>query len=261
MAAFPTTVATDSDLYIAVNATSTQLTDNPLTNSATTVNVISTTAFPTVGFISIDNEIIKYTGKTATSFTGCTRGADGTTAVSHVQNSQVFHNVIAAHHNAVKDDLIATEQFVSDLIGRSTTQIKAPNGSVSVPSHSFVNDPDTGMYRQGADSIGFTAAGVELFRMSATNALISVLGSRDFSIPSGRLLYMDGGSDTYLYEDAANRIASICGGVASIVVDNSVTAGQTRLLIYDVDNATVERVTVGAADSGGSGFKVLRIPN
>jgi len=44
-------------------------------------------------------------------------------------------------------------------------------------------------------------------------------------------------------------------------VDSSVTAGQTRFLIYDVDNATLERVTVGAADSGGSGFKLLRIAN
>ena len=47
----------------------------------------------------------------------------------------------------------------------------------------------------------------------------------------------------------------------SLRVDASVTAGQTRLLVYDVDNATLERVTVGAAGSGGAGFKVLRIPN
>lgn len=43
--------------------------------------------------------------------------------------------------------------------------------------------------------------------------------------------------------------------------DNSSTATHTRFLVYDVDNATLERVTVGAADSGGAGFKVLRIPN
>lgn len=41
----------------------------------------------------------------------------------------------------------------------------------------------------------------------------------------------------------------------------TVTASETGLLVYDVDNATLERVTVGAADSGGAGFKVLRIPN
>jgi hypothetical protein len=43
--------------------------------------------------------------------------------------------------------------------------------------------------------------------------------------------------------------------------DANATAGNTRFMIYDVDNGTVERVSVGAADSGGTGFKVLRIPN
>ena len=38
-------------------------------------------------------------------------------------------------------------------------------------------------------------------------------------------------------------------------------AGETNLMVYDVSNATLERVTVGAADSGGAGFKALRIPN
>jgi hypothetical protein len=32
-------------------------------------------------------------------------------------------------------------------------------------------------------------------------------------------------------------------------------------MVWDNDNATLERVSVGAADSGGAGFKVLRIPN
>lgn len=50
-------------------------------------------------------------------------------------------------------------------------------------------------------------------------------------------------------------------GSTALKIDESITATHTRLLIYDVDNGTLERVTVGAADSGGSGFKVLRIPN
>lgn len=49
--------------------------------------------------------------------------------------------------------------------------------------------------------------------------------------------------------------------VEMLRIDENSTAGNTRLMIYDVDNATLERVSVGAADSGGSGFKVLRIPN
>ena len=50
-------------------------------------------------------------------------------------------------------------------------------------------------------------------------------------------------------------------GTEVMRLDFSTTATQTRMLVYDVDNATLERVTVGAADSGGVGFKVLRIPN
>ena len=44
-------------------------------NDDTTINVANTTNFPTVGTIRIGNEIITYTGKTATTFTGCTRGS------------------------------------------------------------------------------------------------------------------------------------------------------------------------------------------
>ena len=42
---------------------------------STTINVDSTTGFTNTGYIQIDSELISYTGKTATSFTGCTRGA------------------------------------------------------------------------------------------------------------------------------------------------------------------------------------------
>lgn len=45
------------------------------------------------------------------------------------------------------------------------------------------------------------------------------------------------------------------------IFDRPATATQTALQIFDVDNGGLERVTVGAADSGGAGFKVLRIPN
>lgn len=44
-------------------------------------------------------------------------------------------------------------------------------------------------------------------------------------------------------------------------LEKTAVAGDTALMLYDVDNNTVERVSVGVADSGGAGFKVLRIPN
>jgi hypothetical protein len=60
-----------------------------INNSVTTITVDATSAFPSSGVIDIDSELITYTGKTATDFTGCVRGANGTTAASHLDNAVV----------------------------------------------------------------------------------------------------------------------------------------------------------------------------
>jgi hypothetical protein len=59
--------------------------------SGTTINVASTTGFPSTGtnFIQVDNEEISYTGITATSFTGITRNVRGTTNASHSDGATV----------------------------------------------------------------------------------------------------------------------------------------------------------------------------
>jgi hypothetical protein len=60
-----------------------------LNNSDTTITVDATAAFPTSGRIDIGTELITYTGKTGTTFTGCVRGANGSTAASHSDNAVV----------------------------------------------------------------------------------------------------------------------------------------------------------------------------
>ncbi len=65
-----------------------------------------------------------------------------------------------------------------------------------------------------------------------------------------------------IYGDFSGGQVSIHSGTTEVLrTDGDSTAGNTRFMIYDVDNAMLERVTVGAPDSGGTGFKVLRIPN
>lgn len=60
-----------------------------LNDSATTITVDSTSGFSSTGTIVIDSEQITYTGITTTTFTGCTRGANGTSAASHLDNAVV----------------------------------------------------------------------------------------------------------------------------------------------------------------------------
>jgi len=59
-------------------------------NVVTTIPVDSTTGFATTGTILIGSELITYSGKTATTFTGATRGAEGTTAAAHADNAVVY---------------------------------------------------------------------------------------------------------------------------------------------------------------------------
>ena len=62
---------------------STTTLSSDLTSSATTMTVGSTSSFATSGTIRIEDEYIKYTGKTGDTFTGLTRGASSTTAAAY----------------------------------------------------------------------------------------------------------------------------------------------------------------------------------
>jgi hypothetical protein len=70
--------------------TATTLLNGTINSSVTTIVVNSTTGFAATGRILIDSELITYSGKTGTDFTGCTRGALGTTAAAHTTGASVF---------------------------------------------------------------------------------------------------------------------------------------------------------------------------
>jgi len=72
-----------------VSGTATNLLNGTINSSATTVVVNSTTGFAASGTLLIDSELITYAAKTSTDFTGCTRGANGTTAASHTTGATV----------------------------------------------------------------------------------------------------------------------------------------------------------------------------
>jgi hypothetical protein len=60
-----------------------------INGTVTTIPVVSTTGFSATGAIIIGVELITYTGITATSFTGCTRGVNGSSNVSHTSGTYV----------------------------------------------------------------------------------------------------------------------------------------------------------------------------
>jgi len=88
--------------------------------------------FPISGYLLIDNEVIGYTGKTSTAFTGITRGVLGTGVVSHANNTEIVY---------VDYVIPATE-----LSGRITTQednTKIYNVIRDTDNNFEVSDPDS----------------------------------------------------------------------------------------------------------------------
>lgn len=108
----------------------------------------------------------------------------------------------------------------------------------------------------GTTLVQINAAGHLVWETGAAAAnqirLYGTSGGYDFGIGAGAILYQVPSGAKHEFRVNA---------VTSAQVDGSSTAGHTRFFLYDVDNGALERVTVGAADSCGSGFKCLRIPN
>lgn len=77
-------------------------------NAATTLTVGSTSSFTTSGSLLIGAEIITYTGTTATTFTGCTRGTSGTTALAYATMTGV-----AQYTSGVTINVASTSSFTS----------------------------------------------------------------------------------------------------------------------------------------------------
>jgi len=90
------------------------------------------------------------------------------------------------------------------------------DGSVSAPSISFQDDPDTGVYRSGDDTLSFATAGVLALEVDA---------SQNISIPNGNL---------------ATTRSQDSGPVQMVVSNTSVTAPQAVIRMESQDEARLE---------------------
>ena len=98
--------------------------------SVTTITVGSTTDFPTRGTLLLnDSEQVRYTAKTATTFTGCLRGDGGTTAASYAGAETVKWAEIEVYYTfmptalASDGDVLATPSMFDETIADLTLAI------------------------------------------------------------------------------------------------------------------------------------------
>ena len=60
-----------------------------LDNSETEIDLTSATGFPNSGTVQVDSEQITYTGISTNTLTGCTRGANSTSAATHTNSTAI----------------------------------------------------------------------------------------------------------------------------------------------------------------------------
>ena len=121
---YPNSIDSAATLYSPVDAFSTRPLETTATQQIlagdTTISVGSTDGFAaTYGILSIDDELIVYTAKSATQFTGCQRGALGTTAAQHAQAAAVKANMVSAFITALQSAVTSIENELGTVAARS----------------------------------------------------------------------------------------------------------------------------------------------
>jgi hypothetical protein len=132
MSNYPNTIDDASSLYSPADALSAKpletITTMPVNAGDTTISVESTgVGFPDqYGILSIDDELIIYTGKTATQFTGCQRGAFGTVAAQHTAGAVVRANMVSAYIKALQEAVVAVQQELGAASSRNYVRKDGP---------------------------------------------------------------------------------------------------------------------------------------
>lgn len=136
-----------------------------ISSGATTIPVVTTSGFSSTGAIIIEKEMITYTGITGTSFTGCTRGAYGSTAASHVISSYVNGAQGTTAATATLLQINTTDLSNGVSLNTSTSEVTVANNGTynlqfSVQTFNFGNNTDnfTIWFRKNGSDIANTAS-------------------------------------------------------------------------------------------------------
>ena len=121
-----------------------------ITNVSTTpISVASTTGFPSSGWILIESEIIAYTGKTSTTFTGITRGVFGTTQAAHTAGALITEVQGTGSPTTIGKVLFNNTDYSNGVAVNSADQTKVVfskpgiyNLTFSAQILSYTNSPD-----------------------------------------------------------------------------------------------------------------------
>lgn len=192
--------------------------------------------------------------------------------------SQLFVDEISEHTSGAGILIPDAATFNGNIIVNGQTSF---NNIVGIYNDSSV--PVGGyLWFVGADNVGAASPNMIMFRRSrGTNAVPIVVNVGD---EIGKIKWQGYSSAGYSGGLSGQRITVIAESVSpgptvagrfefyTVMVsgtgetqvfqlNTTGVGGETPMMVYDITATTLRRVSIGVADSGGVGFRVLRIPN
>jgi hypothetical protein len=256
---YPGAIDSAASLYTPVDAFSTKPLETTTLSSVqagdSTISVASTSGgfAASYGVLSIDDELIVYTGKTGAQFTGCQRGAFATTAAAHNNGVAVKANMVAGFITALQSAVVAIENELGTAAARNyirkdgavtvtglkTFQDGAEFGSGTKSSTGLVRLPNNGAIKwRKADNSGDLGMALNASNHLAMDAIIEFAPGQTFGSPT----YPDAttASKGIVQIDAVGGLA-VSAGVVSLAW-TGVTPGAYTKTTVDAKG----RVTAGA---------------
>ncbi len=208
------------------------------------------------GILSIDDELIVYVGMNSTQFTGCQRGAFGTTAAAHANGVTVKANMVAAFITALQSAVLAVENEIGTaaarnyvrksgavtITGLKTFQDGVEFGSGAKSATGLARLPNNGVVKwRNADDSGDLGMALNANDHLAMDAIIDFAAGQTFG--------------AFSYPDASTTSKGIVqvdatGGLA-------VTAGALSLAATGVVAGTYPKVTVDAKGRATGGASLV----
>jgi len=263
MSDFPASIDGPSSLYSPVDAFSTK----PLETAASqqilpgdsAISVASTDGFAaSYGILSIGDELVVYTTKTATQFTGCQRGAFGTVAAQHASGALVKANMVAAFLTALQSAVVAIENEIGVTSARNYIR---KDGAVTITgAKTFVDGAEFGSgCKAGTGLVRLpNGGGVKWRKADNSGDLGMTLNAADHIAMDAIVDFAPGQTfGAFSYPDATTTSKGIVqvdpvGGLA--VAAGALSLANTAVMPGAYPKVTVDqkgRVTGGSALSSG----------
>ena len=235
---FPDSIDTPTGLYEAKDNSATALTET-LGASDTTATVTSTDSFPATGAWVVDSEVVYYTGKTSTTFTGLIRAQGGTTAASHSSGAGVRGVILAAYHERHSTAIINTQTKLG--AGASTPAAgKYLRGTGTGTSAWLDPELDASAITTGAlpDSRIASAAAWNATQPPIVhgNATFSGAGTKDVTLPAAQA-------------SASYRVVLGCDASEDIRWSNKTTTGFTLVSTNPTSTASCDWFLIVPAEN------------